>query len=270
MGPRPWTPEEDAQLRQMAADGLLAREVAKRLNRTTNSVRMHMRRLGETWAGVAFEDRRKAGGAVSGKAASAKREVRKARAIELWHQGMSRPDIAKALGVNISAANSYCRGLIRPKAPKPPKPKRAASAPRKKPLSTKPKQYVLIADAVRSYHEAGLSQVQTAAKLGVDAKTVRKAARFIGIAQWETFQPRQPKEPKPRRINYSTAGKPVVAKAEISTIVAAAQFLGRWYRPVYRATIANPKAPKDHYVVGRNVLPAEDMFALAREKGFAA
>jgi transposase len=270
MAARPWTSEEDEKLRQCVKDGLLARQAAKKLGRTSNSIRMRLRRLGETWAGLSFEERRRAGGVVHGNQAKAAREIRKARAITMWHDGMSRREIAKEMCLNISAINAYCSGLVRPaeprkpkvKKPKPPRPK--AIAKRRVPKFEK------IADAVRSYHERGLEQAEVAEKLGVTTATVRRAARFAGIGRWVAYAPRPERTSEPRRINYSTVGKPMLAKVEMPTIVAAAQFLGRWYRPVYKATISDPTAPKGHYVVGRQVLPVEKMFELARERGFAA
>lgn len=267
MAMRRWTEEEDARLSEYARQGMLARQVAKLMGRTSNSIRMRLRRNGETWAGLAFEDRKRAGGVVHGQQASAGREIRKARAIAMWHEGKSRKEIAEAMGLALSVINSYCSGLVRPKVRKP----RAPAKPRPKlPPKRRVPKFEKIADAVRSYHAQGLEQAEVAAKLAVNTATVRRAAKFAGITRWIPLAVKPERSPEPRRLNYSRVGLPPVAKIEVPTIVAAAQYLGRWYRPVCRADIERPKGEPTHYRVGRQVLPVQDMFALAREKGFAA
>lgn len=77
--------------------------------------------------------------------------------------------------------------------------------------------------------------------------------------------------PRRQPVNWGRIGAPQPTKVTpVGTVTAAAQFLGRWYRPVYRASISDPRAKADEYQVGRLRMPAIEMLDLARSKGFAA
>jgi hypothetical protein len=133
----------------------------------------------------------------------------------------------------------------------------------------KPSKAELLAPRVAECRARGLTVDQMAVDLDASRETVRRAANLAGV---ELKRPNA--KPKPERairlVNWNRVAMPTLPpKPAMPTITAAAQFLGRWYRPVHRADIEAPRGEPVAYRVGRMVLPTVEMLDLARGRGFA-
>lgn len=262
-----WTAADDARLRAMVAEGRSSLDVAAALDRSRDAIRIRARRIGVTWAGTSGADRKRAGGLMTGAAKTAERQERMKQARDMWHDGLTRRDIAARMGLSLNAVSKYCAGLVRPEDHK------AAMQRFCKPRALRdPKlsKAELLAPRVAECRARGMTVDQMAVELKVSRETVRRAAHLAGV---ELKRPAAKAKPERaiRRVNWNRVAMPTLPpKPAMPTITAAAQFLGRWYRPVHRADIERPVGTPREYRVGRLVLPTLEMLDLARSKGFAA
>ena len=86
-------------------------------------------------------------------------------------------------------------------------------------------------------------------------------------------RPKQQGKRKMLRPSLDLSGRPLRALEPISVLTAAATFLGKWYRPVFRADLAEKPGAVPHgmptaYRVGNLTVPALEMLDMARGKGF--
>jgi hypothetical protein len=116
---------------------------------------------------------------------------------------------------------------------------------------------------------AHLNNSDLMARYGRSNVTIAKWRKAVGI-MWDNRHLKPKAEPKPKtatmRVNAGWGyAKPVpISGRDDSTLGVAAEKLRRLgYVPVYRATIIDPKADRDLWVVGRRKLVSDELMALA-------
>lgn len=119
------------------------------------------------------------------------------------------------------------------------------------------------------------SSVDLSREYGVALSTISRWRKITGcpaplVAARERAKQfeRQPAPKVRKHINYGPKAAPITTPDSLAD--RAARHLMRFYKPVCRARIINPKADKDLWIVGRNKMTSGDMIDLAEDKGFVA
>jgi len=280
---RTWTEDDDETLRNAAKAGLFSSDVATMLGRTRQSVLHRAKRIGLQWHADDGDTAAKhvALGRAGGLRKEARRRARKLQVELLAKQGKSAREIAAIMGLAQRTIYDLAPGGI-------------MASPRRAPLTDE--MLAAFANGAPWPTIAGIGGVTVkAARLRIkthatpehrvqrdmillQVKQAEQADRLAAIAQAkaereakEAERAAAKKAPPRKKINFNRIGQPKQTDTKpVGTYTAAAQFLGRWYRPVFRAAIADRRADPDDYQVGRVRMPALEMLDLARSKGFAA
>lgn len=240
---RRFTPAEDAVIRRMAPMGVGASAIGHSMGRTERQVRARADRLG-----VKILPR------------PVKATAEMGRRIHDWVRATGKRLVDAQAHFDVSQDVAY-------------------AALRKAGLKLYPHgvRASLSPERIAEIHarHSGQRTVEQAARIeGTTRNCIQYAMRTAGLV-WERVLPAPVRRANVRPHGAASGGAVAVAVRAVPEATAAAQFLGRWFRPVVRADIARLPyvqtwpAP-DAYQVGRHVMPTEKMLELARAKGWAA